>query len=117
MTVRAGSVCCDIYEIFVEESAPWYFQSELIYSVNFCMAESCFGQRRGRIHFCPCIFGGYGILPYGQGGYGILPYGQGGYGIRPYAGDFNDSVNMVWHNDKFRQLKCGGGCPNFILPF
>jgi len=97
LTVRAGSVCCDIYEIFVEESAPWYFQSELIYSVNFCMAESCFGQRRGRIHFCPCIFGGYGILP--------------------YAGDFNDSVNMVRHNDKFMQLKCGGGCPNFILPF
>jgi len=28
-------------------------------------------------------------------------YGQGGYGIRPYGGDFNDSVNMVWHNDKF----------------
>ncbi len=31
-------------------------------------------------------------------------YGQGGYGIRPYDGDCNDSVNMVWHNDKFMQL-------------
>ncbi len=29
---------------------------------------------------------------------------RGGYGIRPYGGDFNNSVNMVWHNDTFMQL-------------
>jgi len=33
-----------------------------------------FGWGRGRIHFCPCIFGGYGIRSYEQGGYGIRPY-------------------------------------------